>query len=91
MNVTVVHPYANVNDDNEIIPSRTQRMIADRYHNEGYEKVRYIIHKYVWQNIDNENVVKQERLNKEVFAHYLDDLHGDLCKYEYSVALFHSC
>lgn len=40
----------------------------------------YMIYKYVWQNTDDENVVQQQRLNKELFAHHLSDLHKDLCK-----------
>lgn len=29
---------------------------------------------------DDENIVKQERLDKYPFAHYLSDLHDNLCK-----------
>ncbi|CAO0802404.1 unnamed protein product [Mucor circinelloides] len=79
MNVTGVCPYANLTENNEIIPSRARRMQADRFDNETNLKLKYMIYKYVWQNIDDENVVQQQRLNKEVFAHHLSDLHEDLC------------
>jgi hypothetical protein len=80
MNVTGVRPYANIDEDNNIIPSKAIRMTAEDYDNDRLVKLRYIIYKYVWQNIDNENIVRQEKLNKEPFAHYLSDLHDDLCK-----------
>ncbi|CEP16784.1 hypothetical protein [Parasitella parasitica] len=39
-----------------------------------------MIYKYVWQNIDNEDVVIQDKLVKESFAHYFSDLHDELCE-----------
>ncbi|KAG1089693.1 hypothetical protein G6F42_019910 [Rhizopus arrhizus] len=79
MNVTGVRPYANLTENNEILPSRAIRTSADRFDNELNLKLKYMIYKYVWQNIDDENVVQQQRLNKELFAHHLSNLHEDLC------------
>ncbi|KAF1807245.1 hypothetical protein FB192DRAFT_1273576 [Mucor lusitanicus] len=89
MNVTGVRPYAALTtDDNEIIPSRATRMSADRFDNELNVKLKYMIFKYVWQNIDDENVVQQQRLNKELFAHHLSDMHEDFCKFiQYTCSL----
>lgn len=81
MNVVGVRPYPNVDDDNNLIPSDAKRMHADEYDNRANLKLKYMIYKYVWQNIDNEEIVEQEKLVKESFARYFSDLHDDLCKF----------
>ncbi|KAL9557314.1 hypothetical protein MBANPS3_001468 [Mucor bainieri] len=78
MNVLKVRPYASVDDHNRIIPSNAIRMNSDDYENDTVFKLKYFIYLFVWQNIDDENWVRQERLNKEPFAHYLSDLFEDL-------------
>jgi len=88
MNVTGVRPYANLTENNEILPSRAIRTSADRFDNELNLKLKYMIYKYVWQNIDDENVVQQQRLNKELFDYHLSDFHEDLCKYTFIEPLF---
>ncbi|KAG1064077.1 hypothetical protein G6F42_027076 [Rhizopus arrhizus] len=80
MNVPGVRPYANLTENNEIIPSRAIKMSADRFDKELDLKFKYMIYKYVWQNIDDVNVVQQQRLNKELFDYHLSDFHEDLCK-----------
>ncbi|CEP08535.1 hypothetical protein [Parasitella parasitica] len=82
MNVVGVRPYPNVDDDNNLIPSTARRMHADSYDNKKLLKLKYMIYKYVWQNIDNEDVVIQDKLVKESFAHYFSDLHDELCERE---------
>ncbi|KAI8639033.1 hypothetical protein BD408DRAFT_350734 [Parasitella parasitica] len=79
LNVFGVRPYANVDDNNEIIPSEAIRMLADNYDNDSMLKLRYMMYKFVWQNVDDEHHVRQDKLNKEPLAHYLSDLHEDLC------------
>ncbi|EPB89589.1 hypothetical protein HMPREF1544_03521, partial [Mucor circinelloides 1006PhL] len=54
-------------------------MSADRFDKELDLKFKYMIYKYVWQNIDDVNVVQQQRLNKELFDYHLSDFHEDLC------------
>ena len=83
MNVPGVRPYANLTENNEIIPSRAIKMSADRFDKELDLKFKYMIYKYVWQNIDDVNVVQQQRLNKELFDYHLSDFHEDLCKYTF--------
>ncbi|KAI8635759.1 hypothetical protein BD408DRAFT_438643 [Parasitella parasitica] len=39
-----------------------------------------MMYKFVWQNVDDEHHVRQDKLNKEPLAHYLSDLHEDLCE-----------
>lgn len=80
MNVAGVRPYPNVDDNNNLIPSEAVRMTADKYDNKKLHKLKYMLYRYVWENIENEDMVEQEKLVKDSFAIYLSDLHDDLCK-----------
>lgn len=80
INVIAVRPYVNVGDDDVIIPSEAIRMHADNYDNDKMVKLKYLLFKYVWQNIRDERFVKQEKLVTEPLAHLLSDLHDELCK-----------
>ncbi|KAG1114520.1 hypothetical protein G6F42_014163 [Rhizopus arrhizus] len=79
MNVAGVRPYPNVDDNNNLIPSEAVRMTADKYDNKKLHKLKYMLYRYVWENIENEDMVEQEKLVKDSFAIYLSDLHDDLC------------
>ncbi|KAI8635881.1 hypothetical protein BD408DRAFT_438452 [Parasitella parasitica] len=80
MNVTGVRPYPSVGKDNNLIPSDALKMVADHYDNKYTTKLKYMLYKFVWQNIDNDEVVRQEKLTKESFAQYFSDMHDDLCE-----------
>lgn len=80
MNVIGVRPYPDVDDDNNLIYTDAIRMVADHYDNKAAVKIRYMLYKYVWEQIDNEDVVLQKDLVKESFALHLSDLHDDLCE-----------
>ncbi|KAI8637873.1 hypothetical protein BD408DRAFT_352863 [Parasitella parasitica] len=87
MNVTGVRPYPSVDEDNNLIPSDAIKMVADHYDNKYTTKLNYMLYKFVWQNIDNEEVVRQEKLTKESFAQYFSDMHDNLCKVKMSSSL----
>jgi hypothetical protein len=58
-----------------LIPPLAIKMKGEDYDNDRVIKLRYILYKYVWQNIDNGSVVRQEKLIINVLiAHYLSDL-----------------
>ncbi|GAN02570.1 hypothetical protein MAM1_0024d02014 [Mucor ambiguus] len=72
-------PFPNVDEDNNLIPSEAIRMVADNYDNKEAPKLKYMIYRYVWENLDNEEMVDPEKVVKESFARYLSDMHDDLC------------
>ncbi|KAG0739088.1 hypothetical protein G6F57_006745 [Rhizopus arrhizus] len=67
MNAVEIRPLPVLNENNNIIP-------VDR----EFKKLKYAIHKYIFENIKNERVVAQRNLNIEAFALNLFDMHEEL-------------
>lgn len=48
-----------------------------------YLKLKFIIFKYVWENWDNERLIRKNENLREPFSDYLESLYEDLGKYVY--------
>lgn len=51
-------------------------------------KMKYIVYKYVWENINDAEVVMSRGLNIEAFALQLSDMYEHLGKFIYIIKVF---
>lgn len=80
INMNAIRPIAMVDDNNRVIATNARKMKAKDFDNRKHKKLQYLLFKYVWEHIDNKNVVEQRNLNKEAFVYALINLHDELCK-----------
>ncbi|EIE81238.1 hypothetical protein RO3G_05943 [Rhizopus delemar RA 99-880] len=79
INMNAIRPIAMVDDNNRVIATNARKMKAKDFDNRKHKKLQYLLFKYVWEHIDNKNVVEQRNLNKEAFVYALINLHDELC------------
>jgi hypothetical protein len=83
MTVDEVRPLSLLSEEGYIIPMTARALRIrqiDPNMDKPFKKLKYIIMKYVFENITNEEMVPSKFLNVEVFALALFDLHDELSK-----------
>jgi hypothetical protein len=85
MTIDDIRPLPQITDDGEVIPTVARRLALrdNGFMDKPYKKLKYILMKYVFENINNEEMVPSRYLNVEVFAMALYDLHEELGKNQY--------
>lgn len=79
LSVTDVRPILQVDDDGLVITTEARRIrTRDFSRNMNFLKMKFIVYKYVWENIHNSDVVFNRGLNVEAFALQLSDMYEDL-------------
>ncbi|KAG1033385.1 hypothetical protein G6F43_013580 [Rhizopus delemar] len=88
MNVTEVKPLPRFDEENNIIQTEAKKVRESDFSPEReFKKLKYAIHKYVFENITNERIVSQRNLNIETFALNLFDLHEELVEEKIIISL----
>jgi hypothetical protein len=84
MTVDDIKPLPIITEDGEVIPTTAKRLVLkdiDPGQNKPMKKLKYVLMKYVFENIRNEEMVPSRFLNIDTFAMGLYDLHEELGKY----------
>lgn len=92
MTVDEVRPLPQINEEGEIIPTTARAMKisqVDPNLNKPFKKLKYVLMKYVFENINNEDMVPPRFLNVEPFALALFDLHEELGMFKYFMIMVH--
>ncbi|CEP07096.1 hypothetical protein [Parasitella parasitica] len=79
INMDAIRPIAMVDENNRVIVTNAKKIKAKDFDNRKHKKLQYLMFKFVWEHIDNENIVDQRNLNKEAFVFGLINLHEELC------------
>ncbi|KAI7868387.1 uncharacterized protein EV154DRAFT_540880 [Mucor mucedo] len=79
LSVTDAKPIIQVDDDGEIIPTLAKRVRTKEFQRtHQFLKMKFVVYKHVWENIQDQNVVINRGLNSEAFALQLSDMYEDL-------------
>lgn len=85
LSVTDAKPIIQVDDDGEIIPTLAKRVRTKEFQRtHQFLKMKFVVYKHVWENIQDQNVVINRGLNSEAFALQLSDMYEDLGKLIYA-------
>lgn len=74
-----VRPLVNIDEEGNVIGTTARRIdthLFERSHR--FLKFKFIVYKYVWEHIHDEDVVMNRGLNVEAFALQLSDMYEDL-------------
>lgn len=78
LSVDSARPLPNIDDDGNVIATTATRIRTKDYKNMRLLKMKFIIYKYVWERITNDEIVISRGLNIETFALQLIDMYDDL-------------
>ncbi|KAI9364547.1 hypothetical protein BD770DRAFT_313774 [Pilaira anomala] len=79
LSVDAVRPLANLDEEGHVIGTTARRIRArefDRTHR--FLKMKFIVYKYVFEHINDEETVMNRGLNVETFALQLSDMYENL-------------
>jgi len=79
LSVTDVRPILQVDDDGLVITTQAKKIRSRDFPKTlNFLKMKFIVYKYVWENIHDSDIVFNRGLNVEAFALHLSDMYEDL-------------
>lgn len=84
MSVNGIRPLPNVDEEGTVLPTlATKVRLRDFQRSQQFLKMKYIVYKYVWENIDNNTIVTGRGDNIDAFALEVSSMYEDLGKLQY--------
>ncbi|OBZ82262.1 hypothetical protein A0J61_09688 [Choanephora cucurbitarum] len=79
MSVDGVRPILQVSDDGHVIPAQAQRIrVRDFDRRQRFYKLKFMVYKYVWENIDEDFVTLSDGSSIDTFATEVSRMYTDL-------------
>ena len=79
MSVDGVRPILQVSDDGHVIPTQAQRIrVRDFDRRQRFYKLKFMVYKYVWENIDEDFVTLSDGSSIDTFATEVSRMYTDL-------------
>lgn len=82
LSVNAVRPLVNMDEDGNVIGTTARRVsVQDFERSHLFLKLKFIVYKYVWEHINDEDIVINRGLNVETFALQVSDMYETLGSY----------